>query len=65
MNISLKKKQEIYNVINKPIIDLRILLKKDKPTRLAASEEIDLLLFELRKEIWLEVQEVLKSKQRL
>lgn len=57
MNISGKKRDELYNSFADNIMDLRVELTKNP--RLADNETLDNRLFRLEREIWTDIKKVL------
>lgn len=57
MNISDKKRDELYNAFAAKIMDLRVELKGDHSLR--EDEKLDYRLFKLEGEIWVDIKKAL------
>lgn len=61
MNISAKKKAELYKAFSDPIMRKRIYVQQHETNRNKA-EEFDFMLYQLENEIWKGIVEVLEIK---
>ena len=57
MNISEKKRSELYTAIHEPIMQKRIAAKKIY--QIQYNNKLDDMLYELEREIWIEVRKAL------